>query len=66
MSRFIVTITTDDPTLAAQAHAAILAVPGVVGVEEAPRYHFGGPSAPGWPGKNAPPYTVADEDDGAP
>lgn len=28
--RFIVTIRGDDPTLAAQAHAAILAVPGVV------------------------------------
>lgn len=34
MSRFIVTIADTDPTLAAQAHAAIVAVPGVVGVEE--------------------------------
>lgn len=32
MKRYIVTIADDDPTLAAQAHAAILAVVGVVSV----------------------------------
>lgn len=31
MPRYLITLP-DDPTLAAQAHAAILAVPGVVGV----------------------------------
>ena len=33
MPRYLITLT-PDPTLAAQAHAAILALPGVVGVEE--------------------------------
>ena len=34
MTRRYLTTLVDDPTLAAQAHAAILALPGVVGVEE--------------------------------
>jgi len=67
MSRFIVTLP-DDPALAAQAHAAILAVPGVVGVEEAGRPLTTTSTRPDvWAqGFGPPPYTVADEDDGAP
>ena len=40
MRRYLITLV-DDPTLAAQAHAAILALPGVVGVEEVPEYTIG-------------------------
>lgn len=38
MKRYIVTIADTDPTLAAQAHAAIVAVPGVVCVVAVPGY----------------------------
>ena len=78
MSRYIVTLP-DDPTLATQAHAAIVAVPGVVCVVAVPGFAMLPERAVPWlrdalaadpvpvelPYTDEPPtYTVGDEEDG--